>query len=144
VTDRHLPFFVYGTLRAGERNHALLRGRTGSWTPARLPGTLLFRGPGYPFAVADPVGTAVVHGDLVDVPAEHFAQVLADLDRLESYAPDDPDSLYLRVAREVHTAQGPRLAWLYLAGPALAGDLLTSGRPIPTGDWRTGDPPAPR
>jgi gamma-glutamylcyclotransferase (GGCT)/AIG2-like uncharacterized protein YtfP len=144
VTDRHLPFFVYGTLRAGERNHALLRGRTVSWTPATLPGTLLFRGPGYPFAVADPAGVAAVHGDLVDVPAEHFAQVLADLDRLESYAPDDPDSLYLRVAREVHTAQGQRPAWLYLAGPALARDLLTSGHRIPTGDWRYGGQRSPR
>ena len=135
MTDRHLPFFVYGTLRAGERNHALLAGRTASWTPASLPGALLFQGPGYPFAVADPEGTAVVHGDLVEVPAAHFTRVLADLDRLESYAPDDPDSLYLRVARDVDTAQGPRAAWLYLAGPALAADLLASGRRIPTGTW---------
>ncbi|WP_308011908.1 gamma-glutamylcyclotransferase family protein [Actinacidiphila acidipaludis] len=135
MTERHLPFFVYGTLRAGERNHALLAGRTASWTPATLPGTLLFEGPGYPFAVADPAGAAVVHGDVVDIPPEHFARVLADLDRLESYAPDDPGSLYLRVVRDVHTARGPRAAWLYLAGPSLAADLLDSAHPIPTGTW---------
>jgi gamma-glutamylcyclotransferase (GGCT)/AIG2-like uncharacterized protein YtfP len=135
VTERHLPFFVYGTLRAGQRNHGLLHGRTAAWTPGELHGALLFRGPGYPFAVDDPAGTGVVHGDLVDIPAEHYPQVLTDLDLLESYVPGDPRSLYDRVVRDVRTGRGTRTAWVYLAPARRAAALLDGARPIPSGRW---------
>ncbi|SEN28211.1 gamma-glutamylcyclotransferase family protein [Actinacidiphila rubida] len=138
MTERRLPFFVYGTLRAGQRNHGLLRGRTGAWTPATLPGALLFQGPGYPIAVLDPAGTGAVHGDLVDVAAGPYAEVLADLDMLESYRPGDPAGLYLRVARAVRTARGTREAWVYVAPPERAAGLLARARPLPTGTWPAG------
>lgn len=138
MTERRLPFFLYGTLRAGQRNHALLHGRTTAWTPAVLPGALLFDGPGYPFAVDDPTGTGVVHGDLVDVPAGQYAGVLADLDTLESYRPGDAASLYVRVAREVRTDRGTREAWVYVAPPGRAADLTASARPLPAGRWPAG------
>lgn len=135
MTERQLPFFVYGTLRAGQRNHGLLHGRTEAWTSARLHGALLFLGPGYPFVVGDPAGTGVVLGDVVDIPASHYAQVLADLDRLESYVPGDARSLYVRVACEVQTDRGAREAWVYFAPPARAADFLAADRPIPGGSW---------
>ncbi|MEC3994129.1 gamma-glutamylcyclotransferase family protein [Actinacidiphila sp. DG2A-62] len=137
MTEARLPFFVYGTLRRGQRNHALLAGRTLSWTPARLPGALLYPGPGYPFAVADPLGAAVVHGDLVRVAADVYPRVLADLDRLETYTPGDPGNLYERERRTVTTERGPAEAWVYLANGPLADELRAEGRPIAGGDWLT-------
>lgn len=135
MTQPRLPFFVYGTLRRGERNHALLAGRTRSWTGALLPGALLFEGPGYPFAVADPAGTGTVRGDLVHIAAPAYEQVLADLDRLETYVPGAPGNLYERVRRTVQGERGAAEAWVYLANDPLATELLADGRRIDGGDW---------
>ncbi|MHC5906221.1 gamma-glutamylcyclotransferase family protein [Streptomyces sp. S6] len=136
VTPAPLPFFVYGTLRPGEANHALhLSGRTLTEEPARLTGAVLYDGPGYPYAVEAPGG--LIHGDLVTVAPEYYADVLTDLDLLEQYRADDPDSLYLRVTREVvreHGSQAVR-AWVYVASPRLAGPLRAGGDLVPGGDW---------
>jgi gamma-glutamylcyclotransferase (GGCT)/AIG2-like uncharacterized protein YtfP len=132
-----LPFFVYGTLRPGEPNHdALLRGRTRAEEPARLPGAVLYAGPGYPYAVEEPGGT--VHGDLVTARPEDHDELLAALDRLEEYAPGDPHSLYERVARDVvRTRDGGLVrAWVYVAAPAVTARLRARGKLIEGGDWR--------
>ncbi|MFJ6082478.1 gamma-glutamylcyclotransferase family protein [Streptomyces sp. NPDC092369] len=133
-----LPFFVYGTLRPGEVNHDLfLRGRTRSDTPARLAGAVLYDGPGYPYAVAEPGG--LVHGELVTALPGHYEELLAALDRLEEYAPGDPSNLYERVAREVRCEEGDGggvLAWVYVAAPPIAENLRTHGKLIESGDWR--------
>ncbi|NBM18640.1 gamma-glutamylcyclotransferase family protein [Streptomyces sp. GC420] len=135
--DPRLPFFVYGTLRPGECNHdLLLRGRTVLEEPARLPGALLFDGPGYPYAV-EASGAGPVLGEIVHPAPGHYAALLASLDHLEEYAPDDPSSLYLRVARHVVRPDGVRVrAWVYLAADRVARELRAVGRPIPGGDWR--------
>jgi gamma-glutamylcyclotransferase (GGCT)/AIG2-like uncharacterized protein YtfP len=140
VTDRRPPFFVYGTLLPGERNHALLAGRTCSWTPAVLPGALLFAGPGYPYAVADPAATGRVRGELAELEPAAYDAVTADLDALEGYVPGDPANRYDRVPVTVESPRGPATAWVYLAAPALARDLLRTGTPIPGGDWRARGP----
>ncbi|NUS13366.1 MAG: gamma-glutamylcyclotransferase [Streptomyces sp.] len=142
MTDRRLPFFVYGTLLPGERNHLLLAGRTLAWTPAVLPAALLFLGPGYPFAVHDPAGTGRVLGEVAHLDPETYAAVSADLDRLEGYVPGAPGNRYERLATTVRTDRGPVDAWTYLAGPALARDLLATGTRIPGGDWRHRATPA--
>lgn len=139
MTDRRLPFFVYGTLLRGERNHRLLAGRTRSWTPAVLPGALLFRGPGFPFAVAAPAAAEEVRGEVVEIAAAMYDAVLADLDRLESYAPGDPANRYERVSRAVRGELGETQAWVYLAGPVTTRDLLPTADRIPGGDWRRRD-----
>ncbi|MCQ9130560.1 gamma-glutamylcyclotransferase family protein [Streptomyces hilarionis] len=134
-----LPFFVYGTLRPGQVNHdLLLRGRTLREEPARLAGALLYDGPGYPYAVEAPgEADAMVSGDLVTARPEEYARLLADLDRLEEYAPGDPRNLYERVAREVLRVDGatPVRAWVYVAAPAVAAGLRARGKPIEGGAW---------
>lgn len=141
MTDPRLPFFLYGTLLPGECNHGLLRGRSRSWTPAELPGALLFDGPGHPYAVTDPGGSAVVRGELAEVPAESYEEVLAALDRLEEYVPGG--NLYERRPARVRGERGEATAWTYLAGERLTRELRLSGRLIASGDWRDrGAPPA--
>ncbi|MFJ9803176.1 gamma-glutamylcyclotransferase family protein [Streptomyces wuyuanensis] len=138
MTGRHreppLPFFVYGTLRAGEHNHDLfLRGRTAAEEPARLRGALLYEGPGYPYAID---GDGVVTGELVTAAPDQYGELVAVLDRLEEYfGPGDPRNLYVRVERRVHTASGTVPAWVYVAAGPVARELRANGTPIPGGDW---------
>lgn len=138
-TPSRLPFFVYGTLRPGQVNHVLLAGRTAPPRPAVLPGTLLYDGPGYPYAVAapEPVSEAApeVHGELLHILPDQYDTVLADLDRLEEYVPGARGNLYERLALRV-LCDGLRCdAWVYLAGEELTRTLRASGRIIPGGDW---------
>ncbi|MFE4366948.1 gamma-glutamylcyclotransferase family protein [Streptomyces sp. NPDC056835] len=134
-----LPFFVYGTLRPGERNHDLcLRGRVAAEEPARLAGALLYDGPGYPYAIEAPgtVSSGVV-GDLVTAKPGEYDGLLAGLDELEGYeAPGDPRNLYVRVARDVLRSDGtPARAWVYFAAPSVTRALRARGRLIEDGDW---------
>ncbi|WP_059011336.1 gamma-glutamylcyclotransferase family protein [Streptomyces specialis] len=137
-----LPFFVYGTLRPGQVNHAwALRGRTAAEEPARLPGAVLYDGPGYPYAIPAPrdagtTGMPAVSGELIHPLPEHYDEVLAVLDRLGEYAPGAPDNVYERVAVEVLRAAGSTArAWVSLAAEPLAARLRASGTAIPGGDW---------
>lgn len=78
-----LPFFVYGTLRPGERYYrSFLQGRTVSERPALLGGALLYDGPGYPYAIA---GDGTITGTLIEVALDDYPELLAALDELEEY-----------------------------------------------------------
>ncbi|GAA0623637.1 gamma-glutamylcyclotransferase family protein [Streptomyces crystallinus] len=137
------PFFVYGTLRPGERYHLrLLRGRTASEAPARLPGAVLYAGPGYPYATE---GDGVVTGALITPRPEAYGEVLRVLDQLEEcHGPDDPRNMYDRVERTVELPGGETArAWVYLAAAPLARELRAHGTPLPGGDWLTARRPAP-
>ncbi|MFE1577698.1 gamma-glutamylcyclotransferase family protein [Streptomyces fradiae] len=133
MTAAELPFFVYGTLRPGESNHArFLAGRTAGGEPARLPGAALHDGPGYPYAVCDPRGGEVA-GELVHAAPGAYAGLLAVLDRLEDFhGPGHPRNLYERLAREVvRVRDGARVAaWVYVAAAG-----AVPGPRIPAGDW---------
>ncbi|MEV6316141.1 gamma-glutamylcyclotransferase family protein [Streptomyces sp. NPDC051776] len=135
VERLRLPFFVYGTLRPGRENHDLyLRGRTAEERPALLRGAVMYEGPGWPYAVAEPGGE--IHGELITPATEHYDALLVALDRLEDYAPGDPANIYERVAREVILGDGEATgAWVYLAAEPVARRLRASGTLVPGGDW---------
>ncbi|WP_244217688.1 gamma-glutamylcyclotransferase family protein [Streptomyces carpinensis] len=131
-----LPFFVYGTLRPGERNHdVFLRGRTRAVQPARLTGAVLYEGPGFPYAVVEPGG--VVLGELVTARPEKYEELVTALDRLEEYVAGDPRSLYERIEGEAVRAVDETAvrAWVYVAGPAVTARLRAGGRLVQGGDW---------
>ncbi|MFC8452938.1 gamma-glutamylcyclotransferase family protein [Kitasatospora sp. NPDC057223] len=129
-----LPFFVYGTLRPGGRNHdALLGGQCTSVLPAVLAGAALHDGPGFPYAVPDPVHRVV--GELLGVRAAAYERLLDALDRLEECRPDG-SGLYVRRRLPVRTADGAETdAWVYLAGPRAAAALAARPALIASGDW---------
>lgn len=131
-----LPFFVYGTLRPGERNHDVhLRGGIEAERPASLPGAVLYEGPGYPYLVEAPEG-GPVHGELITALPSAYDRLLADLDALEGYVPGGPRNLYERVEREVTLLGGaPASAWVYVAAPRVAAGLRASGAVIAGGNW---------
>ena len=122
---------VYGTLRRGERNHALIASAEllGEGTIAgRLFGLPANsdREYGYPAFVPGADGKVAV--ELYRLPG---ATLLARLDELEAYDPaDEPASEYLR--RRVRLLDGPvDEAWAY----AFAGALPAWAEPIRSGDW---------
>ncbi|MCF3125629.1 gamma-glutamylcyclotransferase [Streptomyces arenae] len=131
-----LPFFVYGTLRPGECNHAAhLAGRVAAEEPALLRGAVLYDGPGYPYLVEDP-GAGPVRGELVTALPTAYDRLLVALDLLEEYVPGDPRNLYERVVRDVVRPGGTAVrAWVYVAAPRVAAGLRSSGAVIGHGDW---------
>ncbi|MGH4028104.1 gamma-glutamylcyclotransferase family protein [Actinomycetota bacterium Odt1-20B] len=135
-----IPFFVYGTLRPGEPNHAAyVRGRARSEEPATLPGAVLYDGPGYPYAVESSFAQgAGIRGELMTPRPSVYGWLLAALDVLEEYtAPGAPGNVYERTAREVRLGDGRAVrAWVYVAAPEVEKGLRERGRVIETGDWR--------
>ncbi|MFI9046364.1 gamma-glutamylcyclotransferase family protein [Streptomyces sp. NPDC053427] len=136
IEPRRLPFFVYGTLRPGEANYGwTLRGRTATEETARIAGALLYDGPGYPYATAGPAD-AIVHGTLIRPRDADYDEVCAVLDRLEDYAPGDPENVYERVVTEAVCSDGrTERAWVYLAAEPLAARLRAGGTLIEGGCW---------
>lgn len=141
ASAEELPFFVYGTLRPGERNHDLvLLRRTAAEEPARLAGTVLYEGPGYPYAVLDDSAEGTVAGEVVTAAPGKYEELLAVLDHLEGHvAPGHPGNLYERVARDVVRPDGTAVrAWVYVAAPGVARKLRATGTLIRGGDWSGG------
>ncbi|MFE7560396.1 gamma-glutamylcyclotransferase family protein [Kitasatospora sp. NPDC057500] len=132
-----LPFFVYGTLLTGGRNHAaFLAGRCAGVRAAVLEGAALHAGPGYPYAVPDPAPGRRISGELVTVRPDAHPATLAALDRLEDCRPDGRGE-YVRERLAVRTADGAAVdAWVYLAGPEAAARLRAHPALIVSGDWR--------
>lgn len=134
------PVFVYGTLRAGERNRSLVADAART-APAWLDGHAL-HGHGLSHPYVTPAPGARVRGELV-WPADGGAgELLARLDRLEGFAGDgDPANHYDRVVRTCRLDDGARVdAWVYLAGPE-ARRRLAGGpdRTVGSGDWADAD-----
>lgn len=86
-TDR-TTVFVYGTLKRGGSNHALLAGQKYVGEARTLPGYCLYELDGYPGMIADTAERNRVEGEIWEVDAE----CLAALDELEGVS----DGLYRR------------------------------------------------
>ncbi|MEV7353721.1 gamma-glutamylcyclotransferase family protein [Kitasatospora sp. NPDC059811] len=136
MSEEALPFFVYGTLRSGGRNHAAhLAGRCADIRPAVLDGATLHDGPGYPYAVPDATPGRRIVGELITVRPGAYAGALAALDRLEDCRADGT-GLYVRRRLPVRTAAGEvREAWVYFAGPVVESRLRERPAVIDSGDW---------
>ncbi len=131
-SENRLPFFVYGTLRPGEKNYrALLQGRTLLALPAQVKGRLYFvRNGGYPFLTP---GAGRVRGEVIVPHPAHYEQVVRDLDGLEQYFPrHETASIYLRRPAVAELEDGQRLAvWAYYWNKS-----KIHGEPVPEGDFR--------
>jgi len=102
---------VYGTLKRGELNHALLapyvRSIDTGWADGELFDVGLF-----PAMVE---GSGQVRGEIARLDARDVAPVLNVLDQLEGCYPEDPEgSMYLRRLIEVRTDSGrSEMAYAY-------------------------------
>ena len=109
--------FVYGTLRAGQPNHRLLRGATAFGAATTAEPFVMHDLGAFPAIVAG--GATPIAGEVYEVDAD----TLRALDRLEGYP-----GFYDRV--EVGLTDGTR-ALVYTMQPRQVAE-----RPIiPTGDW---------
>ena len=131
-TGEQLPIAVYGTLRVGQHNHRFVAGRIGDIETGTVDSHELVVD-GLPFARPASIGNLVVE---VMWPLPNiYDEVLADLDRLEGYHPEQPEtSFYLRTEVTVHTPAGDVEAWLYEAGTQ-ARHRLGQYPPVESGDF---------
>ncbi len=146
-----LPVFVYGTLRGGCSNAALLEGKVVRRRTASLSGAVLVHNGSYPYllernvladAVLSPLPDDVasaVQGELVEVPVELWEQTLLALDALEgcdSTAPIAEENLYNRVQRQAVTPSGKSITcWAYIPPAGNQVELLAKYPLISTGNW---------
>jgi gamma-glutamylaminecyclotransferase len=99
-----MKVFVYGTLKKGFHNHALLENaKFLGW--ATLEGSHVLLDAGFPVCVPLYTGSSKVIGEVYEVtPAE-----MKRLDRLEGEG-----RMYHRVKRKVEEAEGVCNAWVYI------------------------------
>lgn len=129
--EPQFPFFFYGTLRQGQDNYMLIRGRTVAESPAVSHHKALYSLGSFPFMTE---GDGVVHGELVTFHRNAYHEIVPILDQLEGYRPEVPsECFYRRVLIPVIDHQGqPDCAWAYL------GSLDYTHFPlhrIESGDW---------
>jgi gamma-glutamylcyclotransferase (GGCT)/AIG2-like uncharacterized protein YtfP len=121
--------FFYGTLMAGfdRRRRAGIDSQLSYVGRGSMRAALFDLGL-YPAAVPAPEG--IVWGEVYEM--DDAGRVLAALDEIEGYRPQDPDrSLYVRSVTEVRLADGsPAPAWVYFYNAPLG-----QAQRIPSGDY---------
>jgi gamma-glutamylcyclotransferase (GGCT)/AIG2-like uncharacterized protein YtfP len=129
------PVFVYGTLRPGADNAAVLDPFVVRTAPGRLLAHRLHLLE-YPCIVSSPFAADAVIGDIVWVDPTRNTDALARLDHFEGYdRTDESTSLYVRVERDVVTDDGAAVrCWVYLAGHSLEERVDTKSA-IASGDF---------
>lgn len=135
TNNKQLPVFVYGTLRKGYGNYLrLLEGKTDTIMEANTTGEMYSVG-GFPAVVP---GADTIIGELVYIKPKLYDKVMADLDRLEGYVPEDINqSMYIRKVVDVVTASGKVVeAYIYIWNSG-----VTSLPKVHSGDWKQFHPP---
>ncbi len=123
-------FFVYGTLLPGQPNAHYWGDSVMQITAATLHNATLYDMGSYPMLIGRP--NSSVQGALVTVHPDRYDALLVQLDRLETYNPDDhANSMYVRMRRTVVTASGARVkAWVYVGKEKYVRGMEPLG-----GDW---------
>jgi gamma-glutamylcyclotransferase (GGCT)/AIG2-like uncharacterized protein YtfP len=143
TTDEPLPFFVYGTLRPGQRNYTqYIRGRSVAEKPASLEEACLLSLGSFPMAVHPnqvprPVLSyekTTIQGELIFPHPRHYTQMLRDLDQLEEYNPFDlSNSMYHRIKQNVFDSDHHTItAWVYMGNRRF---VSYDNKVISNGDW---------
>ena len=141
----YLPFFVYGTLIPGQPNDhywqdSIISAEEATLAPARLHdlGTFpMLVEPASSGKVDQPQrsepGEDRVVGQLIAVEPGRYHPILAEIDRLEDFDPDNVDnSIYRRVVRHVSTeSASPIPAWVYVGSERYA----QAAPIVPGGNW---------
>ncbi|MBY0121451.1 gamma-glutamylcyclotransferase [Bacillus sp. S/N-304-OC-R1] len=117
--------FVYGTLRANERNHELLRGSTCIAQQAWTAGIMFDTGKNYPALIRNSEGR--VYGELYEI----TWQQLANLDNLEGYNGEGQNNLYDRAIQKIYTDHGDYEAYVYIMDT-----IDPDSNEISSGDWK--------
>lgn len=133
------PIAVYGTLRPEGGNDWLWRDRATSTGTGLVQGFRLVTNGGFPYAL--PSATDTITVSLIEPAAEHYEEVLGDMDMLEGVPHH-----YNRRAVVVETLTGDVVAWMFVPVHL---HRVASLPPVEGGDWmkhRDADrhPPCPR
>lgn len=126
--------FVYGTLKPGEANFLpYCQGKVQAMCAALVQGELFdFPQFGYP---AMTIGKSWVQGYVLSFDDE---AILAELDELEDYDPQQPHEKNIYRREWVEVFDGDRhpcgYAWCYRMMPQLVQEF--GGLPVPSGNWR--------
>lgn len=129
--------FVYGTLKRGQVNHAVIAPYIVLLEPATISGSLFHLPQGYPMLLCSGMGTVI--GELIGVTDEQAPKVLAVLDALEDYyGAGHPDNEYERIRVKVDQRTGEsREAWSYCCPTEKTGALQSEARIVASGCWQS-------
>lgn len=131
IAPQRQPFFVYGTLLPGQPNSSLWDGQIVRKTAAVFDGGNLYDLGFFPMLVEEQGGS--VRGLVIEVAEAAYQKILTNIDHLEGFIPDQPESsTYRRLGQTVRLADGSsRKVWLYAGRKNFVQGLS----PIPSGDW---------
>lgn len=130
------PIFVYGSLRHGQENYGLLRGKTLAEIPATLQGVQMYSLGWYPVITeTERERDSIVYGELVIIHPRYYSETLKQLDLLEGYDEEATEpSLYSRLKRCVRARSGREvMAWVYIGSEELV--AAEAQEAVPNGDW---------
>ena len=132
MTINPLTVFVYGTLKPGYANHnRYCRDRLLKIQPAQVQGALFDLPLGYPGMAK---GEQWVQGFILTLKED--GTTLSDLDALEDYDPNNPNSLYTREITEVFSPTGDSLGQVWVYYMAIAHIQSMQGTPVLSGNWQ--------